>query len=38
MPWIETVADKHADTKLKALYERVKGPGNKANLNRKNEE
>ena len=38
MPWIETVADKDADTKLKALYERVKWPVNKANLNRKNEE
>ena len=38
MPWTETVADKDADTKLKALYERVKGPGSKANLNRKNEE
>jgi len=38
MPWIETVADKDADTKLKALYERVKGPGSKTNLNRKNEE
>ena len=35
MPRIETVADKDADTKFKALYERVKGPGNKANLNRK---
>ena len=38
MPWIETVACKDSDTKLKALYDRVKGPGNKANLNRKNEE
>ena len=38
MPWIETVADKDADTKLKALYERLKGSGNKADLNRKNEE
>ena len=38
MPWIETVADKDADTKLKALYERVKGPGNNAKLNRKSEE
>ena len=38
MPWIETVADKDANTKLKALYERVKEPGSKANLNRKNEE
>ena len=38
MPWIETVADKDADTKLKALYDRVKRPGNKANVNRKNEE
>ena len=38
MPWIETVADKDADTKLNALYERVKGPDSKANLNRKNEE
>ena len=38
MPWIETVAGKDADTKLKALYERLKGAGNKANLNRKNEE
>ena len=38
MPGIETVADKDAETKLKALYERVKGPGSKANLNRKNEE
>ena len=38
MPWIETVAYKDADAKLKPLYDRVKGPGNKANLNRKNEE
>ena len=38
MPWIETGIYKYADTKLKALYERVKGPGSKANLNRKNEE
>ena len=38
MPWIETVAYKDADTKLKAPYDRVKGPDNKANLNRKNEE
>ena len=38
MPWIETVADKYADTKLKTLYDQVKWPGNKASLNRKNEE
>ncbi len=38
MPWIETVAYEDADAKLKALYDRVKGPDNKANLNRKNEE
>ena len=38
MPWIETVADNDADTKLKELYERVKGPGSKASLNRKNEQ
>ena len=28
MPWIETVAYEDADTKLKALYDRVKGPDN----------
>ena len=38
MPWIETVAYKDAETKLKALYDRVNRPGNKADLNRKNEE
>ena len=38
MPWIETVAYEDADTKLKALYDRVKWPCNKASLNRKNEE
>ena len=38
MPWIETVAYEDADTKLKALYDRVKRPGNKTNVNRKNEE
>ena len=38
MPWIEAIVCKDADTKLKVLYDRVKGPGNKANLIRKNEE
>jgi len=38
MPWIETVANKYADTKLKELYDRVKWSSNKASLNRKNEE
>ena len=38
MPWIETFTHEDADTKLKALYDRVKRPENKANLNRKNEE
>ena len=28
MPWIETVAYKDADAKLKPLYDRVKGPDN----------
>ena len=28
MPWIETVAYEKANTKLKALYDRVKGPDN----------
>ena len=28
MPWIETVAYEDADSKLKALYDRVKGPDN----------
>ena len=28
MPWIETVAYEDASGKLKALYDRVKGPGN----------
>ena len=38
MQWIETDACKDSDTKLKALYDRVKWPCNKASLNRKNEE
>ena len=28
MPWIETIAYENANAKLKALYDRVKGPGN----------
>ena len=28
MPWIETIAYEDADKKLKALYDRVKGPDN----------
>ena len=28
MPWIETVAYEDANAKLKALYDRIKGPGN----------
>jgi hypothetical protein len=28
MPWIKTVAYEDADGKLKALYDRVKGPNN----------
>tara|TARA_B100001173_G_scaffold181604_1_gene156748 strand:- start:2 stop:610 length:609 start_codon:yes stop_codon:yes gene_type:complete len=28
MPWIETVTYEHANAKLKALYDRIKGPDN----------